>query len=81
MDVATDERGADVQAQAITPVIGLALARGGDRFVGAIRFATVAPAAGTTVRATAATAAGPLEVDGALPPAGAAVVVVVRPEP
>jgi len=64
------------------PVIGLALAHGVDRAAFAIRYATTIPSApgATSVRATAARA-GQLDLDGALPPAGAAVVVVVRPDP
>lgn len=66
--------------EAVTPAIGLGLAQGAARWDGAVRYVHAAPADGTTLRATGL-AGGRLAVDGALPPAGAAVVVVVRPEP
>lgn len=74
----------DAGDRALAPLVGLALARGSERWSGAVRFATAAPAGTTAHRATVtAIAAGgaTLELDGPLPPAGAAVVVVVRPEP
>ena len=71
----------DARKRPVRPAIGLAIDGAGGHWTGPITFVTAVPAGAKPRAVTAATTAAALVLDGALPPAGARVVVVVTQPP